>query len=359
VPAIITAAIAVAASGVLSAGANPPLPARTAAQLLVDVQNARVDGWSGTIVQNAKLGLPDLPAVGNAAGGSSLTSLLAGSHTLRIWSSGTDKERLALLGQLGESDVIRNGRDVWLWASDTKTAMHYLLPAGTAEPKDTRPMPTSLTPQQAADAALKAIDPTTVVSTAGTASVAGRPAYELVLSPRDARSLIVQVRVALDAETHLPLRVQVFPRASGAGPAFEVGYTRISFVRPGNEQFQFTPPPGTKVTGASPDQHGSEPGKPGSSAAPRIVGTGWATVAVIPGVDLSGAGPTAGSEPGSARSDLGQLTAILGRLPRVSGSWGSGRLLSGTLFSALLTDDGRLLVGAVSPDLLYQAAGHR
>ena len=43
-------------------------------------------------------------------------------------------------------------------------------------------------------------------------------------------------------------------------------------------------------------------------------------------------------------------------LPRVDGEWGSGRLLTSRLFSALLTDDGRLLVGAVEPGLLEQAA---
>jgi len=43
-------------------------------------------------------------------------------------------------------------------------------------------------------------------------------------------------------------------------------------------------------------------------------------------------------------------------LQRVSGDWGSGRLLTSRLVSALITDDGRLLVGAVPPQLLYQAA---
>jgi outer membrane lipoprotein-sorting protein len=357
-PALVAAAIAVVASGVLNAGANPPLPARTAAQLLVDMQNARVDGLSGTIHQNAKLGLPELPAVGQQAAGSSLTSLLTGSHTLRIWASGPDRQRLALLSSLGESDVVRNGQNVWLWDSSTKSATHYQLPTGTEQPKRAEPVPTGLTPQEAADAALKAIDPTTVVSTDGTASVAGRAAYELVLSPRDARSLIGQVRLALDAQTRIPLRVQVFPRASVDGPAYEVGFTRISYATPGDEQFQFTPPPGTTVkesrlAGTMPDG----PGKaPASSDLARTVGTGWTSVAVIPGVTAAGDSGSAGDRrPGNT----GDLTALLGRLPRVSGSWGSGRLLSGKLFSALLTDDGRLVVGAVAPDVLYQAAGHR
>jgi hypothetical protein len=43
----------------------------------------------------------------------------------------------------------------------------------------------------------------------------------------------------------------------------------------------------------------------------------------------------------------------------VSGSWGSGRVLRTKLFSALLTDDGRVFVGAVTPDVLTQAAAHK
>ncbi len=44
-------------------------------------------------------------------------------------------------------------------------------------------------------------------------------------------------------------------------------------------------------------------------------------------------------------------------LPKVSGSWGSGHLLTSALFSALITDDGRVLAGAVAPEKLYEVAG--
>ncbi len=44
-------------------------------------------------------------------------------------------------------------------------------------------------------------------------------------------------------------------------------------------------------------------------------------------------------------------------LPEVSGAWGSGRLLKGTLFTAVLTDDGRMAIGAVPAEVLYEALG--
>ena len=41
----------------------------------------------------------------------------------------------------------------------------------------------------------------------------------------------------------------------------------------------------------------------------------------------------------------------------VSGTWGSGKLIKSKLVTALLTDDGRLLVGAVTPEEIIEAAG--
>jgi outer membrane lipoprotein-sorting protein len=349
-PAAAAAAVALVASGVLTAEADPPLPPKTAAQLLADVQGARVDGLSGTVVQRSELGLPTLPEVGGGRGGASLTSLLAGSNTLRVWYSKDAKQRVALLGSLGETDVVRNGRDAWLWSSRSNTATHYRLPASTAADVKPDPLPGGVTPQEAAERALAAIDPSTSVSTDGSRQVAGRDAYELVLAPRDTRSLVGQVRLAVDAQTSVPLRVELFGRASSAGPAFSVGFTKVSFEVPGDDQFRFSPPPGATVTegrldGDGPEGH--EPhARPDMAGPPfETVGSGWTTVAVVRGLGTSPAG------------ESGQLGAFLEQLPRVSGSWGSGRLLTSALVSALLTDDGRLLVGAVPPEMLYAAAG--
>jgi hypothetical protein len=40
---------------------------------------------------------------------------------------------------------------------------------------------------------------------------------------------------------------------------------------------------------------------------------------------------------------------------RVSGPWGSGRLIQTSLVSMLVTSNGRVLIGAVTPNVLYQA----
>jgi outer membrane lipoprotein-sorting protein len=284
-----------------------------------------------------------------------------------VWYASEAQQRLALLGTMGESDVIRNGTDVWTWSSDSNAATHYQLTPGSDGATIPDQSAAALTPQQAADAALAAIDPTTVVTTEGTADVAGRSAYELVLAPKDAASLIGQVRIAVDAEQHIPLRVRVLARGASA-PAFEVGFSQISFDTPSADEFQFTPPAGATVTESTlghgdlagralPQQQAAAPAQSGTE--PTVVGTGWTSVLVAKLPSAAAAGVTGqqpdGTSPGSGGS--GGLGAILGSLPQETGSWGSGRLLQSALFSVLITDDGRVIAGAVAPEKLYQAAG--
>lgn len=352
------AVVAVALTGgiagrALTADAQPALPERSAAQLLVDLQTSSVAGLSGTVVQRADLGLPQLPVSLGGQGSSDFTSLVSGTHTLRVWYAGQDRQRVALLGTLGESDLVRNGRDVWTWSSQTNKATHITLPAAGQEPD--RPLPTDLpsTPQQAADAALAAIDPSTLVSTDGTATVAGRPAYELVLRPRDTASLVGQVRIAVDAEQKVPLRVRVFAR-DAAQPAIEIGFSQLSFQTPGPEHFDFRPPAGADVTEV-PAADLAAPPHPDAGAAggPSVVGTGWTAVVVAAAPAPGSPAPSAGD----VRDQGPQLDSLIATLPEVSGAWGHGRLLKSALFSVLVTDNGRLIAGAVEPQRLYDVAG--
>jgi outer membrane lipoprotein-sorting protein len=346
----------------ISASARDSLPPRSAAQLLVDVQNARTQGLSGTVVQTSDLGLPALPNVGGHSS-ADFSSIVSGSHTLRLWYGGPTKARLALLGDLGESDLIRNGSDVWLWSSSSNTAKHFSAPASA----DANQPPTGadlagqagLTPQQAADRALKAITPTTTVTTDPTAVVAGRPAYQLVLEPKDPATLIGTVKIAIDGATHIPTQVQVFPRGASSA-AFEVGFTSFDPHVPPASVFAFNPPPGATVSeGLGNGSDTPNQDRPGSAKAqskshgtpvskPTVVGDGWTSVVVatLPADHGTSSAPT---------TPFGNLDSVIQRLPTVSGSWGSGHLMRGTLFSVLVTDDGRVAAGAVTPGTLYAA----
>ncbi len=329
-----------------TATAGDKLPERSAEQLLVDLQQAQVDGLSGTVVQRANLGIPAIPGSGGAT---DATSMLSGTHTLRVWYAGPDKARVALVGTYGESDLVTNGTDVWTWSSDDRAATHRVLPADARKSGDTRKAPAGAprTPQEAAQWALEALGSSTDVSTNSAVTVADEKAYELVLRPKTTDSLVTEVRIAIDGNTHLPLRVQAF---AGDDVVFEVAYTDISFTKPDDEQFDFNPPAGTKVTEVAPEQR-SAPTKAeqkqakdkiaAKQAQTKTVGTGWSTVVV--------------TDADAAMGSNDQLKGFLSQLEPVSGSWGSGRLLQGTAFSAVLTDDGRVAVGAVGPELLYKA----
>ena len=71
VPIFAVVALAAGASlASVSASADPNLPDRTAAQLLVDVRGAGLHAGSGTVVQTSDLGLPELPGVTTGGSGS-------------------------------------------------------------------------------------------------------------------------------------------------------------------------------------------------------------------------------------------------------------------------------------------------
>jgi outer membrane lipoprotein-sorting protein len=277
---------------------------------------------------------------------------------VRVWYSGPDKTRVALVATNGESDVIRNGTDLWLWDSRANTATHHKLNPEAADDARSAPstLPTDLpsTPQEAADKALAAIDDTTVVSTGNSAKIAGRDAYELILAPRDTSSLVGQIRLAIDAKEHVPLRVQVLSKGSDQA-RFEVGFTQVSFAKPDAAQFDFKPPAGATVKdGTTADKTNPAPGKGRADGTPpnaadtksTVIGKGWTAVYVVR-LDNGDA------KDNSANSDEAKKAqSFLNGLPKTGGS----PTLTSYLFTVMMTPDGRILAGAVSADRLAQVA---
>ena len=352
VPAAGPVLIGLLAGGLIgSASAAPVLAARTPGQLLADVSASDHTELTGTVVETASLGLPSLPSsIGSgSAGDGSLYSLLAGSHTVRVWFAGPEHFRLAVPGTLSESDLVRDANTVWEWQSASDTATRYTLSRAAAAsppvlsfPVLYSPVKAPLTPRQAAQEAIAAVGPSTAVSTDSNVAVAGQPAYELVLAPKDDRSLIGQVRVAVDAANGVPLRVEVFARGAKS-PAIQVGYTQIQFTAPAPSELTFTPPPGATVRqGGSPQA----PNMPVSNQGFATIGTGWMTVVKVPASVLTPAGSAGGIAGG-----------LSGSAARVSGPWGSGQLIRTSLVNVLLTGTATY-AGAVDPSVLYDAAAH-
>jgi outer membrane lipoprotein-sorting protein len=366
--------VVIGALQIPAAQASPDLPARTPAQLLSSLSSdAKLPPLTGTVVETASLGLPQLPQVANNP--ESLTSLVAGSHTVRVYYQDASHFRLAVPQPQSETDVIADGTKGWLWQSSSDSATEFVPPAGKAKAVSPVPQvsPTPLTPQQAASQVLAAVGKTTLVSVQANVMVAGDPAYQLVLAPKDSRSLVGKVTIAVDGKYGFPLRVQLYAKGASS-PAFQVGYTALQFVTPAASNFSFTPPHGASV-----DVMNLGQAKDKSPAAKQsgvgTYGQSWLTVAAFPQADLTSGLQTGSASAGSATSSgsqqdiatannqgvgissQGVLNALLGSGKSVHGAWGSGTLVTTSLFSMLITG-GEVYVGAVEPSVLYAAVGH-
>lgn len=354
----------VIASGVLIAGSatGADLPHKTPQQVIQLAAHSSVTSFSGTVESDVDLGLPDLSALTGKASGAmpgagpgastsspgngasdiaSVLGLLSGSNSARVYVDGPKKQRVQVMDTLAERDLVRNGRDAWVYDSVKQSALHVEVEPAccAAQPGGPRIPGDFENPSTLAKQVLSDLQATTSVTLGDEVTVAGRSAYDLVLTPRAQGTLIGSISVAVDGSTGLPLRVQV--QARGAhDPAVSLGFTSIDLARPAASLFSFVPPEGTSVTTRQLRLPGS--GGPKVVAPhPTIVGTGWDAVIEFP----------KGSVPEKTLSALGG-----GSLGDLTTPVAGGRLFSTALLNVLITDDGRVFAGAVPQQRLLAAA---
>lgn len=306
------------------AGAAPELPPVTPEELVASVLQADPDAFAGTVGLDNALGLPPVPGIPEA-----------GTSSARIWSDGDDGGRVQIPTDDGERTLVTDGTTFWAWDSAERTVV-------TGEKGERPEQDAAVDPTTAAAEAIRTLQTSSDVTVDGTSEVAGRPAYELVLTPDpDERTLLREVRIAVDAEQRVPLRLTVLAQGS-TDPVFEVGFTELSFSAQDPELFTFVPPPGATVEEPPARPEGAE--RPEfTGAEPQVVGEGWDTVVV------AAVPEGAGEQAGEARAQIDSLGTP------VSGAWGSGTLISTAVGSAILTDDGRIAAGAVPEQVLTEA----
>ncbi|MDH6698677.1 sigma-E factor regulatory protein RseB domain-containing protein [Streptomyces sp. MAA16] len=372
------AAVTIGLVPALADSGDPDLPAISAQQLIEKIAASDVQQISGTVKVSTDLGLPDLGGLtGGLASGATgsgdgsaadptakLAELATGTHTLRVAADGPDRQKLSILENAAEYSVVHNGDDVWGYDSKSNEVYHATTGTASGKAKETEP---PATPEQLTKDALKAVDGTTSVTVDGTAHVAGRDTYKLLIKPKDADTTVGAISVAVDARTGLPLKFTLTP-ATGGAAVVDAGFTKVSFAKPAASTFDFTPPKGAKVTEGADAEHGTRSdkaekhGKQGTDAAKgvegragrdsldgvNVIGDGWDSIAAFD----TGQGSSGGSG-----GDLGALGGLAGSLgDKVKGSFGSGTVLSTRLINALVTDDGKVYVGAVTKDALVKAA---
>ncbi|MEU3409464.1 DUF2092 domain-containing protein [Streptomyces sp. NPDC006670] len=387
-------AVPVAVAGVAAATAamvpafatagGPDLPKVTAQQLIEKVAASDVQQLSGSAKVTTDLGLPTLATglLGGAGvtGGSAnpedkIAQLANGTHTLRVAADGPDRQKLTFLDGKDEYTLVHNGTDVWGYDSKSNEAFHDKADRAGQDHKTGDRLAAS--PQQLAQDIIKQAGPTTDIGVGETAQIAGRDAYQLVLKPKQSGSTVGSVQIAVDAKNGVPLRVQLLS-SKGGKPIVEAGFTQVDFGKPAADSFSFTPPKGAKLTeGSHPglagkDGKGAQGGKdderfkaleslPGfgqlaggehGKGDVKMLGEGWSTVARID----SGAGKSLKDVENDKNTpkEAKQFLNSLG--DKVHGKFGEGRILSTRLVNALITDDGKVYVGAVTKDQLVKTA---
>lgn len=389
VPIVVAAAVAasVVAQPLLAAGESNDLPDISAEELVARVLEAEPQPMSGTVVHTARLGLPDL--LFTEATGADPMSLLGGSSTLKVWTDGEQRSRVALLGAVSEYSVVADGADVWTYSSSDDEAVHYSvsdadrarLEAMSEEARaEALARKAELpTPQEAAAEALAKADESSTISIDTQTTIAGRDVYQVVVTPDTDATLVQRVVVAVDGETMIPLRVQTWSTQDQTAPAVEISFTDVSFQMPNESVFEFSPPAGAterEVVVPLPEQDAAMPSHEDTQhQKPTVTGSGWGSIVELQGVDLTKL----------LAADTGAMSGMPDRLvgsdeaqelmdeftPDHSGGMGldtaalfeqlttevpEGRLLSSTLLSILMTDDGRVLVGAVPAETLRAMA---
>jgi outer membrane lipoprotein-sorting protein len=366
VPAVIAAGVL---AGSLPASARDPLPDKTPAQVLAMIGQHQARSFSGTVEQSSELGLPDVPQVGPSSGAAtgSLAELLTGPHSARVYVDGPTKARVQVMDRMAERDAVRQGNELWLYNSKDNSATHVTLPAAASKESRRHDMPAEMaTPEELAAKMLEMLDSSTQVSVAKDTEVAGRAAYNLVLTPRSDVTLVDSVEVAVDGENGMPLSVEVRARGQQE-PAFRTAFSSLTLGAPDAGLFKFSPPPGASVKDVAVPAHkkdmnhkdmthkgmaGRNPAdKDLRKHAPSVTGTGWDSVVGIPA-------PSATAPSASGNSGKQSIDKLLNDplLRQATVTVQGGRAISTSLINVLLTDDGRTFVGAVPLERLQAAA---
>ncbi|WP_107049339.1 LolA family protein [Streptomyces sp. NRRL F-5727] len=380
---VAVAGIAAATIGLvpaLAASGDPDLPEITAQQLIEKIAASDTQTLSGTFKVSTDLGLPAFDGLlggiaGGAAGGegsadpsAQLTKLVSGTHTLKIAADGPDRQKLTLLDGKEQYSIVHNGDEVWAYDSRSGEVFHE---KGVEEAGEAPGQELPASPKQLADEVLKAAGDTTSVTVGGTAKVAGRDAYRLVIEPKQQGSTVDSVTIAVDAATGTPLKFTL-DSTSGGKPVVDAGFTKVDFGKPAASEFDFTVPEGAKVTeGDDIEKSHRDAGKDleeefgdfglggalgeglggglagGDKGEMNVIGEGWTTIARF---DSGAPAPKTDEAPKEVQGFLDSLG------DKVSGKFGSGTVFKTKIVNALMTDDGKVYVGAVTPQALVDAA---
>lgn len=272
----VTLVLAVGWLSVGRAAPTPDLPSVSPASLIASTLHAAANRTpvSGTVRTHVDLGIPQFPSSLSDPAGPA--AVLLADQTFKVW-YGPDGVRVAQILPFGERDLVANRTDVWFWDAQRFTAWHYGL--DETAPRKAPPSLGDLT--RLVTEVLRDDRSYVAASVARAQVVAGRDAYVLRLTPATDDTMLGRIDVSIDAETRMPLRVQVFPRGTSTA-VLEARYASVAFGPVDPSMFTFVPPQDVVVKQVSDEG----PGDPGSSGLQpiqgvRVFGRGFGMVLAV------------------------------------------------------------------------------
>ena len=387
-PAVVSpAVIAAVAINPLQANAVD-LPDMTAEELMVMMQSAEPVEFTGVVLKTSNLGLPAMELssmlseseveqmrektpeefadmVPEVLGDNALTQameLIAGEHRVRVF-VGETGVRSQILDRMAQRDFIASGDSIWLYDSREQTALHAEIDQDAAEAKKSEALVDInayaaeigldlSSPQAVAEYAMAQVGDSADITVGTDHMLAGRPAYQIIVTPNSDVSLIASIVISVDSEYGMPLAVTVNSTVQDE-PAMEIGFESISFTDQDETLFSFTPPVGTTVTDLndleapeqdmemfmSDDQMAELEAKAADGPKPEVIGAGWDMVVHMPAGDSA---------------DLDMLSQ--GLFAELMTAVDGGRVLTTPVMNVLVTDSGDVYAGAVTVDHLLAMA---
>lgn len=387
-PAVVTPGlIAAVAFNPLQANAVD-LPDMTAEELMVMMQSAQSVEFSGTVLKTSNLGLPALelssilseseieqmrektpeefadfvPEVLESNALTEAMELIAGEHRVRIYVGETGM-RAQILDPMAQRDLIASGNTIWVYDSREQTAMYAEIDEAAAEAKKNEAMVEidayaaeiglDLTnPQAVAEYAMAQVGDNADITVGTDHYVAGRTAYQIIVTPNSDVSLIASIVISVDSEFGMPLAVTVNSNVQ-VEPAMEIGFESISFADQDESLFSFTPPAGSTVTNLNElevpekdmeifmteEEMAELEAKAAEQPKPEVIGEGWDMVVHMPADD-------------SAELDMLSSGLFAELMTEVDG----GKFLTTPVMNVLVTDSGDVYAGAVTVEHLLAVA---
>lgn len=410
IPAVVAPATVVALSIAvpMQANAEIDLPDKTASEIL-QMMNTEPDmSFSGRVTKVSNLGLPPIgnmpdvsesmveemeenmpegmeefiPRVTESSVVTDLLEIISGTHEARIYVDGPDKLKVQILDPMSERSITVNGDTVWFYDDDKLAAQYMTVDVAELEAKAEEfenensaeieqkiaELPFDINnPAEVADYVLAEASEYSDITVGVDQNVAGRAAYELIATPLAAETTVDYVSVAVDAETGMALNVKIMAKGQ-VEPAMEIGFTSIDYSTPDASIFEFNPSSDVTVTEMEMPEEFTIDGetytkeelqaeleskKPTEAEyeelkaqyeamenKPVVYENGWASVVEMTLTD-------------EMPVEMFDSELFSGMTEQVDG----GQVISTSLVNVLITDDGRVLAGAVTTAYLLEIAG--